>query len=373
MNHPTCLLFLLVSICFLQAGFDKISLQQSLLFYTASGFFMGMALITRPQTSVAFLPVLFILIFRHYQFLTKKIVVCSFFFLLGVIPPLIFLLTFNAQTTGSPWVMGYTQNFRGNPLGLGQHNWEGRRTGIEVTNTVYHTPLRGFSNFLCNMNGMNYFLFGWPIPSLFFAFLLFCPGLQRGYFEYLCILLILLVGGVYFFFYYQDFCYGPRFFFETMPFWIFLTARGIEESLAWFERFQPSLSEKITALMYGFVILFFICAFCTTWIERIFVMSDNYWGTNGKLVYWTQQRIHEKNALIFVDSFENLAGLYSFQDPRLDRGWVIAKDSGLEENRKLMKIYPGWPAYLIHLDTSTSNATQDLLLDRIPPDPIPKE
>ena len=365
MNHPSCMMFLLLFFIFIQIGFNKTPLQHTSMDFIFSGFFLGLAFMTRPQTAAAFIPVLLVMVLYHFRAQIKKIFVITLLFSAGVLIPAAFFMVYNTHTTGSPFIMGYNKLFHGNPVGLGQRSWEDRPLVKDPANSVKHTPLRGFSNTLCNLNGMNYFLFGWPIPSLFFAFLLFFPGFIRDFTDYLCLFVCFCVAGIYFFFYYQDFCYGPRFFFETMPFWIFLSARGIEEIFAWVQQHHPGSYQKTGGLIYGFVTIFFLFAFCTVWIERIVVMSDNYWGTNNQIARWAKQCIPDREALVFIQREEDHMGMISLLDPRMDRGWIIARDFGLEENHKLISQYPGWPAYRISFDPYKAEQPPHLVLEKI--------
>ncbi|MBD3267974.1 hypothetical protein GF373_15010 [bacterium] len=367
MNHPTCLLFLLLFFhCFLNS-LSNPRPRTTIPWLLGAGFFFGMATLTRPQTAIVFIPIAFVWGWREIAPHYKRLILSCAVFCLGGLPTAAFLLTFNAHTTGSPFIMGYQKNFRGNPLGLGTQNWEGRKTGIDQDREVHHTPLRGFSNFLCNLNGMNYFLFGWPIPSLFFAFALFLPGLRRGFVERMFIWIILLVGGVYFFFFYQDFCFGPRFFFETLPLWLLLSARGIEEILAWGKKTYPHKIMKIQGWFYFLLCVFFLCAFATVWVERIVVMSDDYWGTSSTVLSLAEKQIPEEDALIFVHSEEAQMGLYSVLDPRFDRGWIIARHFGWETNQELIEKYPGWPIYFIWYNNVSPPSRAGYTLKQIRP------
>jgi hypothetical protein len=365
MNHPTCLLFLLL--CLISLHHALIRPTRSGMAMVFSGLCYGIAFITRPQTAIAFLPVCIYWVVSHCVD-KKKIGIYALLFALGSMPPAFFLLSFNQQTTGSLFVLGYNKNFEGNPLGLGEQGWEGRRTGIDTGITVQHTPLRGFSNFLCNLNGMNFYLFGWPIPSLFFAFLLFLPGMRRGRVERMFLTLILLVGGVYFFFFYQDFCFGPRFFYETTPFWIMLSVRGIEELSHWIKTKSQAFINVYLTLLYGLLLFFFLSSFCTVWVERIVVMSNSYWGTSSDVLQWARQRIPDRDALIFVETQEEQIGMYSVMDPRWDRGWIIAKHFGMNDNQRLIDEYPNWPVYIIRYNIPPLPLPAERILEKVEPE-----
>jgi len=151
----------------------------------------------------------------------------------------------------------------------------------------------------------------------------------------------------YFFYFFQDFCYGPRFYFECIPFLILLSARGVEE---WMSRLECSFGFSpllIQGWVYPLLVLFFLAAFGTVWVERYQDTSNAYWGTQDGVAEMVKQKVKEKNAVIFVEDEYDFAGLFSFLEPSLDRGWIAAHDYGPRENMKLLKNYPQWPVYII--------------------------
>ncbi|MEW6237815.1 MAG: hypothetical protein AB1656_20705 [Candidatus Omnitrophota bacterium] len=347
MNHPVCLLFLLLFLLFF---FEACPAKEKRLFLLVpTGFFWGMGYLTRPMTALAFLAAAGLWILIRWPWKGKRLWFAVFAFLLGTVPPAVFYLQFNAHTTGSPWLMGYTKYFGGNPLGFGLRPWGAKPLGPRIPNEVFHSPMRGMANTNAQLNGLNYYLFGWPIPSLAWAFFLFAPGMRRCGFDRFCAGVIALVLGVYFFYFFQDYCYGPRFVYETIPFWLLLTARGIEEAI---EKAKGSslLSERKTVgLIYSFIAVFFIAAFSTAWVERINVMGNAYWGANPAVADKVRHGVQEKNAVIFVDDPQDYVAVYSFLNPGLDKGWIVAHNLGAERNERLLNRYPGWPVYRLRL------------------------
>jgi len=361
MNHPTALLFLLLYMYFLLRSQEQKG-RVNFFWLCLAGFFYGWAFITRPMTALAFLLFGWMWIISTHR-LSRKAAFKSFLnFILGTLPFAVFYLIFNSHTTGAPFLTGYVDFFGGNPLGFGLQPWGAEPLGPKIPNEVLHTPWRGAANILCNLNGMNYFLFGFPIPSLSFAFLLFLPGMKRYRSDWLCGASVLCVSMVYFFYFFQDYCYGPRFLYETIPFMAILSARGI---LEWYRRMPqvlPVSSNTSATIVFGFVTLCILFSLAVVWTERSVSMSHGYWSTRDEIVGLAKKNISEKDALLFVEFEENYAALYSLMDPKLDSGWIIAHDLGKDKNQILIESYPGWKVYSVHLqDTDDPFAVETVV------------
>ncbi len=352
MNHPAALFFLLLFLIFsLEA---VVSRRYGGGFSLLAGFFYGMAFITRPMSALAFLGGGLIGVGLRASS-KKRLLVFAFLFLLGNSPPAFFYLTFNQHTTGSPWVTGYEKYFGGNPLGFGDRPWGAEPLGPQLPNQVYHSPARGLANTNSHLVGLNYFLFGWPIPSLTLSLFLLFPFFRKKQLDGLCFLIILFILGIYFFYFFQDYCYGPRFMYETVPFWILLSARFIEEFFQWSENQVKELSYAIRSLTYSLLLFFFVFAFVLVWVERINVMSDAYWGTDDEIAHTMRENIEEEKVVIFVDDEQDYAAAFSFLDPTLENGWIVAHNLGAKKNEELLKKYPQWPVYRLRLHTSEGN------------------
>ena len=358
MNHPTALLFLLAYLALLhRAAASPLAIRRSWYAFFA-GLAFGMTFLTRPMTALAFLvigPLWASLACPQPLQRLLSLVPC---FALGCAPPAGFYLYFNAVTTGSPWLTGYEKYFGGNPLGFGLRPWGKEPLGPQIPNAVVHTPLRGFANSLCNLNGLNYYLFLWPIPSLSFAAALFAPWSRRMRQDGLTLLSALSLLFVYFFYFFQDTCYGPRFLYETIPFWMVLTARGLFETRAAIERhadmhrlFSPR--DLSHGLAYGAVIFFFLLGMGSLWIVQLQHLAHDYWSTPEETARLARATV-EQDALLFVESDEDYAALFSSMDPEMKQGWIVAHDLGDAENQKLAARYPKWKTYRVRLQETDS-------------------
>ncbi len=361
MNHPTCLLLLFLFLILLEYSS---SASSTIKITFAAGFCAGSAFITRPLTALSFIAVGLIWLAIKGRKDARRLMKTVLMVGLGALPVFCFYLYFNHQTTGAALRTGYVHYFDANPMGFGDKPWGEHPLGPQIPRGEHHTPLRATANIFCNLNALNSYLFGWPVPSLIFAFLLFAPGLRRTRSDWFCISAIIMVQTIYFFYFFQDDCFGPRFLYETIPFWIILTARAIEEiQNRWHNKLLINQSQ-IRSLIYIILTAYFIMAICTSWIERSAQYGDSYWGTRDEIAQLLRKGIQEENAVVFVEDPNDHIAVFSFLDPKLDQGWIIAHDLGDEKNRELLVQYPEWPIYQLRLKEDIATNQVVTVLER---------
>ena len=351
MNHPTCQLFILIFFLGLLKTLQQNTTKYFYLWGALAGFGLGYAYQTRPLTAMAFgLLGGFWWLIQEKRSLKKRALWTLIFFL-GALPPVLFQFQYNKVTTGSIWMTPYQKQYSGIPLGFGDVAWISSELMPGRKNTVHHTPLRGFSNSTRNLNGLNYWLFGWPAPSLVFAAFLFLPGMKRTKWDWLCLAAAFSQPFAYAFYFFQDFCFGPRFLYETAPFWFILSARGAKESIAFLAQSQHvSISKKALQGALVFILVFwFGWAAAFSWPERMNDLADEYWGVRDEVYAQLKNELHEKNAVVFIEYDFDYYAVYSLLDPWLRSGWIVAMDFGDEHNRLLVNQYPGWPVYRLYL------------------------
>jgi len=78
-------------------------------------------------------------------------------------------------------------------------------------------------------------------------------------------------------------------------------------------------------------------------------MSKAYWGANPAVADKVRHGVQEENAVIFVDDPQDYVAVYSFLNPGLDKGWIVAHNLGSKRNERLLNRYPGWPVYRLRL------------------------
>jgi 4-amino-4-deoxy-L-arabinose transferase-like glycosyltransferase len=348
MNHPTALLFAMLFWYGLISA-NKTNGWRFVLIMVFCGFAYGMLFLTRPVTALAFLIFGMVWVLIHQNNNIKQLITMIILFALGTTPLAVFYLYYNTHTTGSPLLTGYVDYFGGNPLGFGKQPWGAEPLGPKIPNEVLHTPLRGLANTICNLNGLNYYLFGFPVPSLLFVAALFLPGMKRRKEDWLCILPFVLILFFYFFYFFQDYCFGPRFVYEAIPFLCMLSARGVFVIIDWIKEHTSWNHDNIISGMIGFVIVCMVCSFSVVWVERYISMSQDYWSTRDEVLAQARQSVPEDQALFFTELGEDFAALFSVMDPRLDRGWIVAHDLGEAKNQAVIKSYPNVPVYSVHL------------------------
>lgn len=365
MNHPACLAILLLFLAGYEVSFSCPEKRRRGSAAFGAGLCAGMAFLIRPLTALAFLGAAALagIILKRYR--RQGFWKLYFVLVLGALPAIGFFLYFNQHTTGSPLVTGYEHYFDANPMGFGAKPWGPHPLGPQIPRGEYHTPLRAVANTICNLNALNLYLFGWPVPSLLFAFLLFCPGFKRTRMDWFCLAVIGSVCGVYFFYFFQDVCFGPRFLYETIPFWILLSARGVEELSHRCEATSPLTINQRRGLIYPLIVFYFAAAMGTAWMELLAEYGDSYWGTREELADVLREGVRERDAVILVEDSNDHLAVFSFLDPRLDRGWIIAHDLGEEENQKLLRRYPEWPVYRLRLKEVEGGDEIRTVLERV--------
>ncbi|HLA68825.1 MAG TPA: glycosyltransferase family 39 protein [Bacteroidota bacterium] len=329
MNHTSALLFFVVFFLF----FAK-ALRSGLFLHGAvAGSALGWVACIRPYSAAAlafpFLTVGLFQFLKRFHEVKKSIFGFSLFFLLFMAA----LAGFNVLTNGSPFVFGYELLWgtKANP-GFGRGAWG-----------PPHTPLLGLLHTINNFNGLNKFLFEWPIPSLLPATLLFFTG-RINRWDVLLFSTVWFVAGAHFFYWFQDLCFGPRFLYEASGLLLVLTARCIEQLPAlWSDVLGFTTSFVRVRVGSAAIFLFLITlGLAINLPPHVKFYSDDYWGVNGKLLKAAEKRGISR-AVIFVRSY--YGGGFVGNDPLLDNSVIYARDLGAK-NKLLMELYPAYDYYL---------------------------
>ena len=302
--------------------------KRPLLSAIVCGTALGIALLCRPYTTAWFCVYLGIAaIVMRKQLSIQHI-------LIGAVPLIaaaLAFLVYNAATTGHPLLFGYIALHGKEHLpGFHQDPW--------MENP--HTVIQGLKYLIGNLNGLNYYLFEWPVPSLFFVVLYLAFGKKETW-DWMLVgwLGSLFIGHVFYFF--NEFHLGPRFVYETLPAAILLTSKGIVTSTqllaAWSK--TPSYAHARSAIcfiltgLFLFAVLFNIPA------------TAKVYQAYGKDV--TIQKYLEKNdiqkALVFVKGHAYWVH-YPFNAP-FAKPHIYAKDKG-NENKKLAEKFPGYRYFI---------------------------
>lgn len=249
---------------------------------------------------------------------------------------------YNYLTTGNPFLFGYQAKYSTlGFLGSAQIGYPHSLPG-GILNTNY------------NLTALNQYLFEWPLPSLFFVFLLFLPLVKRNKWDILFISSCLCLAGGYFFYYYQDLCFGPRFYFCATPFLAMLTVRGILK--------VPELTEKlnlnrhrVSAVLILFITAFFLYSIAFSVPERYKKYASSYWFVNNRISALVKEH-NITNAVVFIDvnlprgiDTPNTLGYgqgFLHNSPLLDTDIIYAMDLGYK-NIELMETFPDRQYYIL--------------------------
>jgi len=251
------------------------------------------------------------------------------------------LLGYNYATNGNPFCFGYQIRW-----GL-QHTIG--FTESSIITTPPHTPLRGVGHTLSNFIALNQNLFEWPLPSLLFIVVFFIPSLfKKNLYDYWLLAGLWGAPAFYFFYFYQDICLGPRFFYNSLPFAIILTARAILPIIDKICATQRSILRNCSHVVISLFVFSVLFAGAVRMPRLIKFYADSFWEVDNKLM----ERVSElglHNAVIFQESYglrgNSLGSGFVHNSPCLNDSVIFARDLG-ERNSELAFFFPGRRYYV---------------------------
>ena len=302
--------------------------KRPLLSAMVCGTALGIALLCRPYTTA------WICVYLGIAAIVMRKQLSIRHILIGAVPLIaagLAFLAYNAATTGHPLLFGYIASHGKEHLpGFHQDPWMEKP----------HTIIQGLKYLIGNLNGLNYYLFEWPVPSLFFVALYLTFGKKETW-DWMLVgwLSSLFVGHVFYFF--SEFHLGPRFVYETLPAAILLTSKGIAISTqllaAWPK--TPSYAHARSAIcfiltgLFLFALLFNIPATAKTYQD---------YGEDVTIHKYLNKNKVEK-ALVFVKGHAYWVH-YPFNAP-FAKPHIYAKDRE-NENRKLAEKFPNYRYFI---------------------------
>ncbi len=334
MNHATALLFFLLFLLFMA----KATRTGRMLHGLIAGGALGWLILTRPYSAAALsLPFLiyglFVLIRSAHVRKAGIGLILSMLFFLGL------LFGFNFVTNGDPLEFGF-QTLWGDQVTPG---FGGSNAGEA------HTPLKGIAQTLSSLNGINKYLFEWPIPSLIFVAVLFASRGKRIW-DYLLGASFFSILGAYFFYWFHDWCFGPRFLYETAGPLILLTARGIQQFPDWSRTVlgTRATDERMRQGLAFFLMILVVVGLASNIPAHITNYGTSYWGVNGEPL--NQVRRHGiERGIVFV-SQSKFGSVFPENDPFMEQELIFARDLG-NANERLLQRYPSLPAYRLAADS----------------------
>ena len=325
-SHTATLFF--VTLAFL-SFVRMVKKKRPLLSSVICGASLGIALLCRPYTTV------WICVPMGIAAIIARKKLSFRYILMGTIPLLVACLTFlayNYATTRHPLLLGYIAlHGKGHYPGFHQDPW-----GNE-----FHTVVQGFKYVLGNLNALNYYLFEWPMPSLFFLCLFLAYG-KKKFWEWLLVgwIAALLVGHFFYFFNKLDF--GPRFVYESLPALILLTSRGVALSTQFITARWKTLSDVqarnvLCLMLMGLFLFAFLFNMPAT------VKSYQNYGKDVTIQKYLDEN-DVSQALVFVKEGRAYWVHYPFNAP-FAKPHIYAKHRG-SENKKLAERFPGYRYFI---------------------------
>ena len=245
------------------------------------------------------------------------------------------LLGYNHATNGNPFLFGYQ-------LRWGSHHTIGF-TESSVITTPPHTLFRGLGHTLSNFIALNQNMFEWPLPSLLFIGIIFIPYLfKKNHCDYWLLAGLLGSPVFYFFYFYQDICLGPRFFYNSLPFAVILTARAILQINHKMSTAQHNILRNCSHVFISLLVFSVLFAGAVRMPRLITFYADSFWEVDNRLMKKVQS-LGITNAVIFQKSFglkgNTLGSGFLHNAPGLNNSVVFAKDLG-ERNTELVPFFP---------------------------------
>ncbi|MBI2906047.1 MAG: glycosyltransferase family 39 protein [Chloroflexi bacterium] len=378
MAHPTGLFFITL---FLLA-FVKMTKSRNLVWALLAGFAIGFAAITRLLTTVTLaLPFgmyfVYLLAGDPRRHIDKLLV-----FISGATVPLTFWLVYNWSLTGDPFADTYQLYWFFDKIGFGE----------SFGGAGPHTLEQGLRNTWANLTTLQFHLFGWPNYLTLALLLLPFATLRASRWDWMLLAAFLLTMAGYVFYWAHGIMYGPRYYYESLPMLVLLTARGfsllpklaqdllsafsaqqsaIKNQQSKIENQESAFSDQLSALSKSrgrgadssFIIhhssftkaLSALVLLALIGYSLIFYMPIQ-WGIHKDYNYVSpkaQRFVEEagvRNALVFVAheptwQWWKYGAVFSANSPLLDSNVVYARDLGDASNARLMPYFPGRRAY----------------------------
>jgi len=316
-SHVPCLFFLVMFLLFLTKG----SISSKWYHFALSGFFVGMAFMTRPYTAVLVsLPgILWLFSMQKFQNLPKRILAFSAAFAI----PFTLLLLYNNALTKNPLLFPFHLAGSEEKIGFGY---------------LGHTPYKGLKNTLSMLRMLSLNLLGWPFSLLFCAFFVLLGKKNRWDIFVIATFSALIIG--YFFYYWIDFSFGPRFYFSATPFFLVLTARAVHNFP---EVCRNIFRQKTMSFLSAFLVLSFLFSLAIYYPNLTKEYHNHYNGLVNTKISSVAKENNIDNALIFAKDVPSLNDFAYFLANSIDfDGSIIyAKDFGREKNQTLIEAFLG--------------------------------
>ena len=330
MNHASGFLaFGLVLLASVKLTRGERSAASTLGWAMVCGFAMGAVVLIRPLTGLLCVPVALYLTAWATRDLRHRAgpLLVSGSFAVGVAS---LLLAWNQATTGDPLLWGYIVRWGPeHTLGFGIAPWG-----------EPHTPWLGLQHTLSNFDAWNLFLFGGPLPALFFVAL----GVERDQkeaFTWVMVAAPLALVAIHFAYFFQDLTFGPRYLYEGSVVAFLLAARGLETiptRLAAWRGMSLQQSNRLTKMG---IVLSTCLAFGTVFPGLAFEYRHAY-AVSGRVVEPARALVGDGRAIVFV---EDLREAGYVMDPDASAPILFVLDLGDLNNVRFVCAHPDRQAF----------------------------
>jgi hypothetical protein len=210
------------------------------------------------------------------------------------------------------------------------------------------TAADGLWNTFENLSMLSVQLFGWPYGvALAFAFLPFILGAARRW-DFLLAGSFLCLVGLHAFYWCSCLMYGPRFYYETIPPLLLLTARGVVEltrlPLRVWPRFGLARDVELSAFVPVILVLALLIYNLRFYLPSQIPLYDNYnYSSDAELQAVSRAHIHHALVLVVTTSpvfWPSYGNVFFANDPLLRGDIIYARDEGAQ-NSILYRAFPG--------------------------------
>lgn len=263
-------------------------------------------------------------------------------------------LEFNAFLTHSPWVTPRSLFFAGDRWGFGQ----------DIGFYGQHTLAAGFVNLDELLTILAIDLYGWPFYlTLALLALPFLTRKAKGADWFLLVSIVILTGA-YIGYFYHGIYLGPRYLFETLPFLLMLTARGIVTLAAWsvdavsvLEQRWHMKREVVRKTSIATVLLVILLILCNLlyYLPRQVELHQNFSGLPSGYHIDLDAVYHPPlhNALIVTGDYTIYQFvLFPLNDPLLHENLVYAWASSAADYAELRAAFPGRQLYRLDIQAN---------------------
>ncbi len=392
LSHPTTLFFIVIFIYLYILAKEKKSLK---LFFLA-GAAMGFPFLSRQLTALSLaMPFVMVELFLLLRY--RRNIVSVLAMIAGFLPWVLLLLLYNQILTGNPLTNPYELYWPYDKVGFGE--------GIGSQGS--HTWDEAVLNTNLNLEYLRDYLFGWPldwdiVPAIiaFVGFIISLFALAVSFFakkllivddrlkkeilwDFIFLTMIFSIIIAHMFYWASGRMYGPRYYFEAMPAFLLLSARGLillansgaylcriidffrqffagknpnltsypfehgsvsNKEGSFFRRnfncrgIFPRLSLLATALLLCILISFNLTGF----MPETFKTYYRWYDVNGQIQHKAAS-MDLGEAIVFVPfgkGWTDWANLLLLNSPTFDSATIFAIDRGSYHNQKLIDKYP---------------------------------